>query len=178
MAPKVVLQLFPVVGGRLAKTYRADNMDELDHIPLVLLGNESAASAEKQIRRAFSRCSAAKNGGAMDLTVNVAGVAKPSQKELCSILEWARTDDPDLLDLDVIERTLKVYIDFQAVERRKGRDQRLHRTAMLQGGKPARHCSTQPFATSCRICRGKAIHIVQSPAKAVLIRLGEPWHLW
>ena len=99
MASRVVLKVTPAAGTRFEKVYPRAKMDGLDHVPLVLLANEFAESAEKQLRDSFPNFAAAKNGS-MESTVKLVDLSKPVSKPLYTILDCARRNDPNLLELD------------------------------------------------------------------------------
>ena len=145
MASRVVLKVTPAAGTRFEKVYPRAKMDGLDHVPLVLLANELAESAEKQLRDSFPNVAAAKSGS-METTVKLVDLSKPVSKPLYTILDCARRNDPNLLELDTDKGTLPIYVEFKAVPRAKGEDQYPHRRAILQVAEPARSHSVQQVA--------------------------------
>ncbi len=119
MASRVVLKVIPAAGTRFEKVHPRAKMDGLDHVPLVLLANESAQSAEKQLRDSFPNFTAEKSGN-MEKTVKQVDFSKPVRKPLYTTLDCARADDSNLLDLDTDKRTLPIYVDLKAAPRAKG----------------------------------------------------------
>ncbi len=111
MAPTVVLHLIEAGKRRFARPF-ANTWQEHGYVPLRVLGIEAAGEVEEQIRARFWKCRATESG-VMSTAIKMQGSDDPVKKSLSTILEAARANDSDLLELDTAERSLPVYVDFK-----------------------------------------------------------------
>ncbi|CAL5225458.1 g8278 [Coccomyxa viridis] len=86
------------------------------YIPLPALGIEAVADVEQQIMGLFSYITASE----MTLAIRMADVDYPVKKSLSTILEAARADNPELVELDRNSRSLPVYVNLAPLFNAKG----------------------------------------------------------
>ena len=110
MAPAVVLQLISAEGRRVARPF-AHQEQGSGYVPLRVLGMETVAEVEGQIRARFYKCCSTERGP-MSTAIRVRGSDDTVKKSLSTILEAARAGDSDLVELDAAERSLPVYVAF------------------------------------------------------------------
>lgn len=117
MASKVVLHVIPPAdGGHFVRTDTAEKMQGRGYIPLPALGIEAVADVEQQIMGLFSYITASE----MTLAIRMADVDYPVKKSLSTILEAARADNPELVELDRNSRSLPVYVNLAPLFNAKG----------------------------------------------------------
>ncbi len=124
MAPTVVLHLISAGERCFAKSF-AEKWQEYGYVPLRVLGMEAAAEVEEQIRARFWKCKSTQTG-LMSTAIRLRDMCDPVKKSLSTILEAARADDLDLLELNTAERSLPVYVDFKRKSESDGESRHPH----------------------------------------------------
>jgi len=137
MASKVVLQVFPREGTKLAKLYTPSKMAGREFVPLPVLSKEQPDQVVEQIRDRFRKFPAARAGSVVT-AIRLEHGDDPVKKPLSAILDCARDDDPALVELCLENRTLPIYVDFEASSPPKG--ERCH---------PHMHCLAQAHKLLC-----------------------------
>ena len=118
MASKVVLHVIPPAdGGRFVRTDTAEKMQGRGYVPLPALGMEAVADVEQQIVGLFSYIAPSQ----MTIAIRMADVDYPVKKSLSTILEAARADSPELVELDKNSRSLPVYVNLTPLPDAKGK---------------------------------------------------------